>query len=126
MIRNALVTGSISSNRNEKPSGTTRPSFSAAFSGDVRVTVVSSMVRPYWLGCVADDRDLGSGRLIVDCHGHHTTVPPAHRAFRYHGLATRLERPPIDELLDNVFFDTCVYPSPASTCRTARLAQARD
>jgi 4-oxalmesaconate hydratase len=28
---------------------------------------------------------------------------------RYHGLATRLERPPLDELLRNVFFDTCVY-----------------
>jgi len=31
---------------------------------------------------------------------------------RYQGLATRLERPPIDELLDNVFFDTCVYHQP--------------
>jgi 4-oxalmesaconate hydratase len=28
---------------------------------------------------------------------------------RYRGLATRLERPPPDELLRNVFFDTCVY-----------------
>ena len=28
---------------------------------------------------------------------------------RYHGLATRLERPPLEELLANVFFDTCVY-----------------
>jgi 4-oxalmesaconate hydratase len=28
---------------------------------------------------------------------------------RYHGLATRLERPAIDGLLRNVFFDTCVY-----------------
>ena len=28
---------------------------------------------------------------------------------RYHGLATRLGRPPIERLLDNVFFDTCVY-----------------
>jgi 4-oxalmesaconate hydratase len=28
---------------------------------------------------------------------------------RYHGLATRLERPAPDELLANVFFDTCVY-----------------
>jgi 4-oxalmesaconate hydratase len=28
---------------------------------------------------------------------------------RYQGLATRLGRPPIDELLANVFFDTCVY-----------------
>jgi 4-oxalmesaconate hydratase len=28
---------------------------------------------------------------------------------RYHGLATRLERPPVERLLRNVFFDTCVY-----------------
>jgi len=28
---------------------------------------------------------------------------------RYRGLATRLERPAPDELLRNVFFDTCVY-----------------
>jgi 4-oxalmesaconate hydratase len=29
---------------------------------------------------------------------------------RYHGLATRMERPPLtDHLLGNVFFDTCVY-----------------
>lgn len=28
---------------------------------------------------------------------------------RYRGLATRLERPPLEELLRNVFFDTCVY-----------------
>ena len=28
---------------------------------------------------------------------------------RYHGLATRLERPPLEDLLANVFFDTCVY-----------------
>jgi 4-oxalmesaconate hydratase len=28
---------------------------------------------------------------------------------RYHGLAARLERPPLEELLRNVFFDTCVY-----------------
>jgi len=31
---------------------------------------------------------------------------------RYRGLATRLERPPLDRLLDNVFFDTCVYHTP--------------
>jgi 4-oxalmesaconate hydratase len=31
---------------------------------------------------------------------------------RYHGLATRLERPPIEHLLANVFFDTCVYHTP--------------
>jgi 4-oxalmesaconate hydratase len=31
---------------------------------------------------------------------------------RYHGLAARLERPPIDTLLANVFFDTCVYHQP--------------
>jgi 4-oxalmesaconate hydratase len=31
---------------------------------------------------------------------------------RYQGLATRLERPPLDRLLDNVFFDTCVYHTP--------------
>ena len=31
---------------------------------------------------------------------------------RYQGLATRLERPPLDRLLDNVFFDTCVYHKP--------------
>jgi 4-oxalmesaconate hydratase len=31
---------------------------------------------------------------------------------RYQGLATRLDRPPLDRLLDNVFFDTCVYHTP--------------
>jgi 4-oxalmesaconate hydratase len=31
---------------------------------------------------------------------------------RYHGLAARLERPPIDDLLRNVYFDTCVYHQP--------------
>ena len=31
---------------------------------------------------------------------------------RYRGLATRLERPAPDELLRNVFFDTCVYHQP--------------
>jgi 4-oxalmesaconate hydratase len=31
---------------------------------------------------------------------------------RYHGLATRLERPPLEGLLRNVFFDTCVYHQP--------------
>jgi 4-oxalmesaconate hydratase len=31
---------------------------------------------------------------------------------RYHGLAARLERPAPDELLRNVFFDTCVYHQP--------------
>jgi 4-oxalmesaconate hydratase len=31
---------------------------------------------------------------------------------RYHGLAARLERPPLDALLGNVFFDTCVYHQP--------------
>ena len=31
---------------------------------------------------------------------------------RYQGLATRLERPPIAQLLRNVFFDTCVYHTP--------------
>jgi hypothetical protein len=44
MIRNAFVIGVTSSKRNVNPSGRTRPSLSAAFSGDVRVTVVSSMV----------------------------------------------------------------------------------
>jgi 4-oxalmesaconate hydratase len=28
---------------------------------------------------------------------------------RYRGLADRLGRPPLEQLLDNVFFDTCVY-----------------
>ncbi len=31
---------------------------------------------------------------------------------RYRGLATRLERPPLEQLLVNVFFDTCVYHQP--------------
>jgi 4-oxalmesaconate hydratase len=31
---------------------------------------------------------------------------------RYRGLAQRLERPPIDDLMRNVFFDTCVYHQP--------------
>ena len=39
MIRNAFVIGVTSSKSNVTPSGSTRPSFSAAFSGDVRVTV---------------------------------------------------------------------------------------
>jgi 4-oxalmesaconate hydratase len=38
---------------------------------------------------------------------------------RYQGLATRLERPPIEQLLTNVFFDTCVYHTPG----VALLAQ---
>jgi len=31
---------------------------------------------------------------------------------RYHGLVARLERPPLERLLGNVFFDTCVYHQP--------------
>jgi 4-oxalmesaconate hydratase len=31
---------------------------------------------------------------------------------RYHGLAARLDRPPPEALLRNVFFDTCVYHQP--------------
>ncbi|HET8607730.1 MAG TPA: amidohydrolase family protein [Gaiellaceae bacterium] len=31
---------------------------------------------------------------------------------RYRGLATRLERPPLERLLENVCFDTCVYHRP--------------
>jgi 4-oxalmesaconate hydratase len=31
---------------------------------------------------------------------------------RYRGLATRLGRPPLEQLLGNVFFDTCVYHQP--------------
>jgi 4-oxalmesaconate hydratase len=31
---------------------------------------------------------------------------------RYHGLVARLERPPLERLLANVFFDTCVYHQP--------------
>jgi 4-oxalmesaconate hydratase len=31
---------------------------------------------------------------------------------RYHGLAARLERPAVETLLPNVFFDTCVYHQP--------------
>ncbi len=31
---------------------------------------------------------------------------------RYRGIAQDAERPPIDELLDNVYFDTCVYHYP--------------
>ena len=46
MIRNAFVIGETSSKRSVYPSGATRPSFSAAFSAEVRVTVISSMVIP--------------------------------------------------------------------------------
>jgi hypothetical protein len=46
MIRNAFVIGVTSSKSSSTPSGTTRPSFSAAFSGDVRMTVFRRMVRP--------------------------------------------------------------------------------
>ncbi len=31
---------------------------------------------------------------------------------RYRGIAQDAKRPPIDELLNNVFFDTCVYHYP--------------
>ena len=31
---------------------------------------------------------------------------------RYRGLAQQLKRPPMEELLNNVFFDTCVYHRP--------------
>ncbi|HEY6029910.1 MAG TPA: amidohydrolase family protein [Gaiellaceae bacterium] len=31
---------------------------------------------------------------------------------RYHGLVERLGRPPLERLLQNVFFDTCVYHQP--------------
>ena len=31
---------------------------------------------------------------------------------RYRGLAQQLGRPPLEELMDNVFFDTCVYHRP--------------
>jgi hypothetical protein len=44
MIRKAFVIGVTSSKRKVYPSGSTRPSLSAAFNGDVRVTVFSSMV----------------------------------------------------------------------------------
>ena len=40
MIRNAFVIGVTSSKSNATPFGLTRPSFNAAFNGDVRVTVV--------------------------------------------------------------------------------------
>jgi hypothetical protein len=46
MTRNALVIGATSSKSNTTPVGATRPSFSAVFSGDVRMTVFSRMVRP--------------------------------------------------------------------------------
>ena len=38
---------------------------------------------------------------------------------RYRGLAQDMGRPPLDELLlDNVFFDTCVYHQPGIDCMT--------
>jgi hypothetical protein len=46
MIRNAFVIGVTSSNASSSPSGSTRPSFSAATTGEVRMTVFSRMVRP--------------------------------------------------------------------------------
>ncbi len=45
MIRMPRVIGSTSSNSSVTPSGTTRPSFSAATSGVVRITVLSLTVR---------------------------------------------------------------------------------
>jgi len=36
---------------------------------------------------------------------------------RFQGIATREKRPAIEaHLMNNVFFDTCVTTSPASTC----------
>jgi hypothetical protein len=46
MIRNAFVIGVTSSNASSSLSGATRPSFSAATTGVVRMTVLSRMVRP--------------------------------------------------------------------------------
>jgi 4-oxalmesaconate hydratase len=34
--------------------------------------------------------------LIIDCHGHYTTTPPAHRAFRESQLAGLAEPPPAE------------------------------
>src|SRR6185436_17393059 len=31
---------------------------------------------------------------------------------RYRGLAQQLKRPPLEEMMNNVFFDTCVYHKP--------------
>ena len=31
---------------------------------------------------------------------------------RYRGLAQQLKRPPLEEMMKNVFFDTCVYHKP--------------
>ena len=38
---------------------------------------------------------------------------------RYRGLATRLGRPPLEQLLGNVFFDTCVYHRPGMELLTS-------
>lgn len=53
--------------------------------------------------------DFPTLRLVIP---HGGGAVPYHWG-RYHGLATRLGRPPIDEhLMRNVFFDTCVYHQP--------------
>jgi hypothetical protein len=46
MIRKAFVIGVTSSKSSSIPTGETRPSFSAATGGVVRMTVFSRMVRP--------------------------------------------------------------------------------
>ena len=54
-------------------------------------------------------RDLPQLRLVIP---HGGGAVPYHWG-RYRGLADMLHRPPLDEgMLDNVFFDTCVYHQP--------------
>jgi 4-oxalmesaconate hydratase len=53
-------------------------------------------------------KDLPSLKFVIP---HGGGAVPYHWG-RYRGIAQDAERPPIDELLSNVFFDTCVYHYP--------------
>ena len=53
-------------------------------------------------------RDFPTLRLVIP---HGGGAVPYHWG-RYRGLAQDMKRPPLDELLRNVFFDTCVYHQP--------------
>jgi 4-oxalmesaconate hydratase len=53
-------------------------------------------------------KDFPTLRLVVP---HGGGAVPYHWG-RYRGLAQQLNRPPMEELLRNVFFDTCVYHQP--------------
>jgi 4-oxalmesaconate hydratase len=53
-------------------------------------------------------KDFPTLRMVIP---HGGGAVPYHWG-RYRGLALDLKRPPLEELLSNVFFDTCVYHGP--------------